>query len=413
MGEVLSILMMYYTVYDSDFANASAIHGISVASQLCLKNKVCFVGQNEDNSSSNLNLQLYSVQPPVPSGRNLYGREANAPLAIMHRVFLLLRLFIAGFIACRVQRCHVIYARHGLPSIAAVLVSKLNHAPLILEANGLYDVEAAINQWPSSVRRLTRIMELLTLRQAQAIVAVTNSLKDQISHSFGIRDDMITVISNGVDIGLHSPKNTSEMRRLKNLDPDRQVVCFVGNFVSWQGLPTLVDCAPIVLKSYPDTLFLLVGDGPLRSTLQSQVMCLHMADSFRFAGKVPHSEVPEYINTADVCVAPFGGARNRLIGLSPLKLYEYMACGKPVVASNIPGVGDLLTRNGCGLAVEPDDAIALAQNLIRLLSDDRLALEMGKRARKTAVEFFGWNTISERIEHVCYMTALRHLNKQF
>lgn len=113
-----------------------------------------------------------------------------------------------------------------------------------------------------------------------------------------------------------------------------------------------------------------------------------------------HYEVPNYVNSADVCVAPF--VRERITtGVSPLKLYEYMSCGKPVVASDIPPVGELLAKHGCGILVQPDDSPDLARAIIRILQDRILALRIGMQARRVALQFFSWRAIAEQIARVC------------
>ena len=88
---------------------------------------------------------------------------------------------------------------------------------------------------------------------------------------------------------------------------------------------------------------------------------------------------------ADVCVAPFIRVRNERIGLSPLKIYEYLACGKPVVASDIKGIGDLLRNSNAGIGVKPEDPVELANAIIKLLKNEKLRGKMGKNGRKIVI----------------------------
>ena len=128
---------------------------------------------------------------------------------------------------------------------------------------------------------------------------------------------------------------------------------------------------------------------------------LGLSDKFTFTGRVPYEQVPLYINAADVCVAPFIKERNSKIGLSALKTYEYLACGKPIVASSIPGVQDLIESSGGGIPVTPEDPEELANAVVRLLSDEEARVEMGKKGRKYVVENHSWDGVAGKILKIC------------
>src|SRR5690606_2863783 len=142
-------------------------------------------------------------------------------------------------------------------------------------------------------------------------------------------------------------------RKELGLELETPYVCFVGNLAPWQGVEYLVKAAPSILSRFPECHFLIVGDGVMKDNLLKLCRELGVEDKFIFTGVVAYDRVPLYINASDICAAPFILARNAKIGLSPLKLYEYMACGKTVVASNISGVSDVLEASGGGILVPP------------------------------------------------------------
>jgi len=181
--------------------------------------------------------------------------------------------------------------------------------------------------------------------------------------------------------------------------PEAPWVVFVGNLVAWQGLDTLVRAAPEVIEACGARIA-IVGDGQMRSTLETLAENLGIADRVVFVGSVPYEDVPTYIGAASACVAPFTRARNEAIGLSPLKVYEYLACGRPVVASGVPGISELLQRSGAGLLVPPDDPRALAATLREVLEDPTRAREMGDRGRAFAVNECSWGRTAESVERV-------------
>jgi glycosyltransferase involved in cell wall biosynthesis len=116
---------------------------------------------------------------------------------------------------------------------------------------------------------------------------------------------------------------------------------------------------------------------------------------------VPYDRVPVYINASDVCAAPFILARNAKIGLSPLKLYEYMACGKPVVASDISGVADALEASKGGLPVPSENPEALAEAISKLLENPELRADMGSKGLSYVTENYSWYSVAKQVDGVC------------
>jgi glycosyltransferase involved in cell wall biosynthesis len=139
----------------------------------------------------------------------------------------------------------------------------------------------------------------------------------------------------------------------------------------------------------------------MKDRLLGMTFELGLSDKFTFTGRLPYEQVPLYINAADVCVAPFIKERNSKIGLSALKTYEYLACGKPIVASSIPGVQDLIESSGGGIPVTPEDPEKLAAAIVRLLSDEKARAAMGKKGRRYVVENHSWDGVARKVLKIC------------
>ena len=139
----------------------------------------------------------------------------------------------------------------------------------------------------------------------------------------------------------------------ENLDANYKYVCFVGHLAPWQGVEYLIKSSPYILNKCPNTKFVIVGEGPKFDELVKLVNHLNISQNYLFTGYVNYETVPLYINASNICVAPFVIERNERIGLSALKLYEYLACGKPVVASKITGIEELLSASNGGISVAP------------------------------------------------------------
>jgi glycosyltransferase involved in cell wall biosynthesis len=395
----LKILMLNSAVYDRGFADVAAIHTGPLASELAANHQVCIVGQVEELTYAGENLSVKTISAPLGRWAPLSGDHSTL-LASVHRAAIVLSILHIAFGRSLRERFHVIYARHGLASIAGALLSWLTGIPMVLELNGLLSLEAQILERPKAVLTLTRLIETFVLQNTDHVVAVTPELKNQVCSRYRFPTNSVSVVTLGVDTRLFQPKNKARAREECHITAEIPLVCFVGNFMPWHGLTNLVECAPEVIRKFPRTLFVLVGDGPQKSDLLRLVDRLKASQNFRFPGTVPHRHVPDYVNAADVCVIAFTLARNQIEGLSPLKLYEYMACGRPIVASAVSTVAETLGKYRCGVLVQPDDPHSLAQGIIRVLEDCNIAVRLGEKARKVALEYFSWRDIAQKISRV-------------
>lgn len=299
----------------------------------------------------------------------------------------------------------VVYTRSLQNGVLLSIFRKMFNARLILEVNGIPRDEYALSAKGLSKYVGTKTITALfrfNMQRADGIRVVTTGIRDGIA-GMGICNTKIAVIGNGVNPLLFKPiPNTRDKLNFGN---DEKIIIFVGQFHIWQGLEFLIGAARSILQRVPKAKFIVVGDGEMRPIWEKKVSELRLDKSFVFTGLISPVKVPTYINAADVCVAPFIRERNEKIGLSPLKLYQYMACGKPVVASNIKGVGDLITDSKSGIAVEPENSDDLGDAIVRLLLGEKLREEMGQNGRRLALEEYSWKTIAEKVEELCKKTA--------
>ena len=304
--------------------------------------------------------------------------------------------------AARKNTPDVIYERSFSPKIGVIL-SKILRKPLVVEINGIVEEEAKLqgtyinHKFTKNIRMKFR---QLFFKSVNKIVAVTPGIKEDLYKRYNIPADKIVVIPNGANTDIFRPMDQANVKEELGLEQRSKYVCFVGNLAPWQGVEYLIQASPIVLEKVSEAKFLIIGDGMMRSELESMVKKLGLQDKFLFTGSIPFEHVPKYINASDVCVAPFTRVRNEKIGLSPLKLYEYLACGKPVVGSNIKGVGDFLEDSNVGISFVSEDYIGFARALIKLLPDRELIDTMGENGRKVVVEKYSWKNTTERVIEV-------------
>jgi len=307
-------------------------------------------------------------------------------------------IFISAFIliARRKRRFDIIYRRHRLFN-SEYLLAKLFRIPLVKEVNGIVADETKITKQGDrlSLWIIDRI-EQFNMPKADKIIVVAPKLKELLHSEYGIKSDRITVIQNGANTDLFKPMDVIQVRDELNLRQDCSYICFVGILVQWQGIEYVIRSMPLVLSECPQTQLIIVGDGQMKQELMSLADQVGVLNNMIFTGMVPYQKVPLYVNASDVCVAPKVGLRS---GYSPLKLCEYMACGKPVVASRASGL-EILEDSQGGILVEPGNSLELGTAITRLLQDKELRKQMGENGRRYVLQNLSWESVARRVAEV-------------
>ncbi|MDR9756684.1 MAG: glycosyltransferase family 4 protein [Thermoanaerobacterales bacterium] len=339
------------------------------------------------------------LEKPPNSSLNLWGKIGTRwpIMGIFLSLVGEIRVFIRGIIALiKINvKPDIVYYRHGLFN-AGLWTAKLLRIPAVKEVNGIVANEKEVtNQAKGIILNIINHIEKRNMPKADKIIVVTSKLKQILIREYNVSENKIEVLENGANVDLFRPMERNRVISKLRISEQFRYVCFVGNFATWQGLEYLIKSVPHVLKECPDARFLLVGDGDLKERLESMVKDIGVSDKVIFTGMVPYQNVPYYINASDVCVAPFISQRNERIGLSPLKLCEYLSCEKPVIASRISGL-EILEEHQMGLLVPPEDEVALAQAIVRMLKDYSLREEMGKNGRQYVVKHRSWENVARK-----------------
>jgi glycosyltransferase involved in cell wall biosynthesis len=290
-------------------------------------------------------------------------------------------------------RPHAIYQRHTAFNVAGAILSHGLRIPLVLEYNSS---EVWKGRFWGGLRleRVAQLAERVNLQAAGRVVVVSRVLRDELVAA-GVPAERILVNPNGVDPATFRADHGGAQVRARLGIASNVVVGFSGTFGAWHGIPTLAQAVPLVLQARPGVRWLVMGDGPLRSTLDVAV-----AGDERVVrlGMVPHASMPAHLAACDILVSPHGRQADggEFFG-SPTKLYEYMAAGRPIVASRLGQIADVLAHERTALLVEPDDAHALAAAIVRLVDDACLRARLGCAARRTAEERHTWRQNAERV----------------
>lgn len=284
-----------------------------------------------------------------------------------------------------------IYERYSLWGITGLGLAKRFDVPLALEVNAPLVYEQQHYRQKLSWPRLARWMERRVWRGADPVMAVSEPLRNHLIKEAGIAPERIRVLPNAVDARWFAAQEPIPINSEKQ---EKFVLGFVGSFKAWHGADFLLSAFEEFHKVEPSSRLLLIGDGPLRSGLQERASKCGLERAVTFTGVIPHEEIRNYLATVDVALAPYPALEN--FYYSPLKLFEYMAAGRPVVASNAGQIAQILRHGVNGLLYEPGDRAGLLKCLCELRNNPALREELGRNARKASEEFT-WERNAARV----------------
>jgi glycosyltransferase involved in cell wall biosynthesis len=235
-----------------------------------------------------------------------------------------------------------------------------------------------------------------TLTKADAVFTVSAPLRDHVL-ALGAEAERVHVLPNGVDPELFRPASRDEALRAKLGLGSGPVLGFLGGLRPWHGVEILPDLLARLSAKHPGAQLLFAGDGQLRGELERRLGELGLSHRAVFTGNLPHEQVPAVVRLFDVALAPYPELDHAFY-FSPLKVFEYMACGTAVVASSCGQISEVVRDGENGLLVPPGDLDALTRACDRLLTDSSLRVRLGQAASELIRRKFTWNENAARVE---------------
>ena len=238
----------------------------------------------------------------------------------------------------------------------------------------------------------------LSFRKSKKILAYTRSMIRK--HA---PPEKLAFVTAAADLELFKPDPAQrKLTREKHDLQDSVVVGYVGTFAKWHGIEELIDASNRVLKRYSNVQFLMVG--PYFKHTKKLTQKRGISNAYVFTGPVPYVDVPKYMNAADILVAPYNPAKSELrkkygIG-SPLKVFEYMACAKPVITTYVQPITQVVHEGKTGVLVPAGDTEALSEAIINLIEKPSFAERIGKAAREEVEKHYSWEAFAIRLENV-------------
>jgi glycosyltransferase involved in cell wall biosynthesis len=283
-----------------------------------------------------------------------------------------------------------IYERYSLFNFTGVAVAGMCGIPIIVEVNSPFALEQ-IRDKDIRLHRFAQWTEKVICNLATHVIVVSTPLRRMMEQS-GVMPEKIHVMTNGVRLEHFQPQALSETTRLSlGIRDGETVIGFVGWFRKWHGLENLLEAfAKSGLSDRAKVM--LIGDGQAMPDLQRYVKDHELGDDVIFTGPLPHAQVPAYVRLIDIAVQP---AANEYC--CPMKILEYMAVGKPIVAPRQENIQDLL-RDEDAQYFTPGDVDSLAGALKALAEDPERARQMGERARRAIIQRgFLWRENAARV----------------
>lgn len=252
------------------------------------------------------------------------------------------------------------------------------------------------------LRSLKAIADFL-YRTADLVVVVTPAQKDYLIERKGLPSDRIAVITNGVEAERFDPGKVDVDLRRRLGAQEKFIVSYIGTLGMAHGLETVLEAAARLQHSFPDLLFLLIGDGAEKDAIAASV-CARGLNNVRLIGERPREEVPVWICASDVCLVLL--RKTELFKtVIPSKLLEFMSCARPVILAVDGQARQIVEEAGAGLFVEPGNSSALANTIARFAGDPGLRQVCSVNGRRHVVQHYLRSQTAEAyldlLAHVC------------
>jgi glycosyltransferase involved in cell wall biosynthesis len=292
------------------------------------------------------------------------------------------------------RRADLIYQRHQRFALVGPLLAMLTRRPLFLEYNGRGSFMVSDPPLFSTQRELC---ERAALHAAARIVVVSDVERRRLEHA-GFDARRIIVAPNGVDPFRFANGGGDRMRRQLGIGGTEKVIGFLATFGPWHGATVLAEAFALVAAKSPRARLLLIGDGQERPAVEAILARHDLSERTTFTGKVASAQVPALLDACDVLASPHVPLPDgeEFFG-SPTKLFEYMAAARPIVASRLGQIGEVLDDGRTALLVTPGSVEELADGIMRLLEDAELSDRIGRAARAAAIAHHSWDQSAAEI----------------
>lgn len=313
-------------------------------------------------------------------------------------------LYDAALPLLRSRQVDVIYERYALFGYAGIRLARELGVPHLLEVNApLADEQESMRGL--ELQQLARDAERRIFCESDQVFVVSHALHEFV-RACGASASRIQLLPNAVDPQRFVAADDGQAVRAQYGLHGKRVIGFVGSLKPWHGTETLFEAFYRAQSMVPSTHLLIVGDGPCRQDLEAYTQTHALEAVVTFTGNVPYEDIPQYIAAMDITVAPYIPSDN--FYYSPLKMFEYMVMGKPVVAGRIGQVEEVLCHRETGMLFEPGDIAQLSAVLTELLRDRELCRRLGSQAKAWVQQERTWENNARQV-----ITTAQRLRQEY
>lgn len=295
--------------------------------------------------------------------------------------------FLSALILGLAIRCDIVICREPITGLIGLAIKLLTGRKLaIYVVDSSTDLKVERGTWRSKILiKLGRFLERIAISNSDLLIALDHTLVPYLKRMGGRR---ISVIPYGANVEIFTKGDAGRALKKLGLEGKRLVV-YAGSMEAYHGAHYLALAAPIIKKHIENALVIFLGDGPLRRYMEKVA-----GDSAIFLGTIPYEDLPDIFAASEVAVAP-PSPRSPYVSVLTTKIFDYIAAGKAIVATDIGGIGRAFS--GAVLLVKPGDHLALAEAIIKVLKDADLRKRLEEGAKRLAEEKFNWDKLSKEL----------------
>lgn len=310
------------------------------------------------------------------------------------------RYILKEVAAIRHSGAEVLLARDDSLNASCVVASKWLGLPLVLEVNAPAEESRMYFDEYFHLPGIAELLQRIKVRKASAVTVVSSSLKEHLVRKYAVPEGKVAVVSNGADLERFSP-DTPRDPSVHWESEGGPVIGFVGSFQRWHGPELLGRMIREISLARPGVNFLLVGEGPGIAEIRNQSD--DIGSRILFTGKVSHDRIPGLVASFDIGALP----DSNFYG-SPLKVIEWMAAGKAIVAPRYRPLEDVIDHEVEGLLFSPGDGDGFIRSLLRLVDDVVLRKRLGIAAAERARRSLSWVENARRVVGMCEKALSSH-----
>jgi len=277
---------------------------------------------------------------------------------------------------------------------SGIFAKRISGQPFILDLHDLWRNDY-LSYNPQAL--LARTLMLYMFNESDLIITPGKILKSRLMN-LGIEEKKIKLVPNVVNTRQFNPNikrpSVKELYGIKG-----PLIFYHGHIMKMKGIDQLIKAAPKILKEIPETRFMIIGSGPDLPQIISLIREFDLTQSFVLTGQVPREHLLDCLSSADVCVStPHRTPANE--AYFPIKVLEYMAMEKPVVATKVAEISNMIQHNMSGLLADPEDTEDIVSQIVRVLQDPRLAERLGQRARERVLKKYAAESVGKRLKSI-------------